>query len=135
MKLDLKLLGYVNVFETKTRTSVKDCFFDQKECLVFIVNPGFGYKAIGKGGVVVKKLNFLFKKRIKVIEFSNDPVVFVKNILYPLKPCDVLLRDNNLVIKAEGTYNKALLIGRDKRNLNNLKSIFSKFYEYSIVIE
>lgn len=135
MKLDLKLLGYVNVFETKTRTSVKDCFFDKNKCLVFIVNPGFGYKAIGKGGAVIKNLSFLFKKRIKVIEFNNNPVAFVKNVLYPLKPVDVFLRENNIVIKAEDTHQMALLIGRDKRNLNNLKNIVSKFFNHNIILE
>ena len=135
MKLDIKLLGYVNVFENKTHTVIKDCFFDKHDNLVFVVQHGFGYKAVGKSGSMVKKLNLLFKRRIRIIEFNENPVIFVKNALYPLKPMDVALRDDNIVISAENTQQRGLLIGRDKQNLNNLKQIVSKFFKNEIIIE
>ena len=135
MKLDIKLIGYINLFENKTGVPVKDCFMDRNDNLVFVVKQGFGSKAVGKEGVMIKRLRNLFKKKIRIIEFNDNPLIFVKNIIYPLKPIEIILKENNIVIKAENTQQRGLLIGRDKQNLISLKSILNKFYNYDVLIE
>ena len=71
IKFDIELMKFISLFEKITKINAKDCFKSGAK-LVFIVNPGYIGKAIGKGGVNIKKLESLFKKKIKIaIDASN----------------------------------------------------------------
>jgi len=56
IKYDLQLIGYINIFENITKTNVKDCFMNNKDQLVFVVNENQAGKAIGKNGLNAKRL-------------------------------------------------------------------------------
>jgi len=136
MKLDQKLIGYINLFENKTHARVKDCFANKNNTLIFVVQPGDGFKAIGKGGFIIKKLSELYKRKLKIIEFNPNVLIFVKNVIYPLKIKDINLNDSGIVvIKAENMQQKALLLGRNRQNLNGLKNVVGKFFDNDIIVE
>ena len=128
MKIDLTLIGYITTFENITRTQVKDCFINKNNQLVFLVKQGQASRAIGKKAIILKKIESLLHKRIKVIEFNDNPEEFVKNLIYPLKSPEIKLNNKELIIKTDSTQLKALLLGRDKANLKELQEIFSKSY-------
>ena len=54
-KLDMKLIGYLATFEKITRASAVD-FFENKDQLIFMVDEAFVMRAVGKGGINIKKL-------------------------------------------------------------------------------
>ena len=83
-KYDLQTIGLISLFEKITRTHAKRLFTDKRGQLVFIVEEGQAGKAIGKSGMNIHKLQRMFKKRIKVIEFNQDPKDFIKNCIAPL---------------------------------------------------
>jgi N utilization substance protein A len=132
MKLDLKTLGYIKIFEKQTGVSVKDCFVDDNT-IVFIVNGNIG-RAIGKKGANVRILNQKFKRNIKIFEFNSDAAQFVKNLIYPTK-ANVELVENKVVIKTEDAKTKGFLFGRDKSKLKELQSTIKRYFKFEVVIE
>jgi len=88
IKLDVECLKHINLFQSVTKASVKDCVMDYDRVL-FIVNPGQAGLAIGKGGVNIRNLQRLIKKKIEVLEFNDDLRLFLNNIFRPVKVTDV----------------------------------------------
>lgn len=129
MKLDNQSIQYITLFETLTHTSVKDCFLNNGK-IFFIVNPGNAAKAIGHMGKNIRKIESLTKKKVKIAEFSTDPVKFLTSFLYPIMPQDIKIdQKNNITIQAKTTQDRGILIGRDKKNLNYLKLVLQKYFK------
>jgi len=133
-KIDQNTISLINLFESKTRTTVKK-FFEFNDILVFIVNPGQGSKAIGKNGINAKNLYNLLKKKVKIVEFSLDPVKFIKGFIYPIVAENVTLDDNIVFIKASSIKDKGILIGRESKNLNKLKELVKQYYPEIVEIK
>lgn len=134
MKLDNQSMQYITLFESITRSSVKDCFLNNAR-IIFIVNPGNAFRAIGPNGRNIKKMEHLTKKRVKVAEFSSDPVKFLMSFLYPIMPQKIQIdQKNNITIQAKTTQDRGMLIGRDKKNLIYLKQVLAKYFKVNDVI-
>jgi len=127
IKYNMDLMKYMSLFETLTQAKLKDCLMSEK--VLFIVEEGQMGKAIGKGGINVRKLENVFKKKVRIVEFSSDVAQFVKNLTYPLNVREVKKEDNIVVIGADDTSTRSLIIGRDRRNLNEMISIVKRFYD------
>ncbi len=129
MKLDNQSMQYITLFESITRSSVKDCFLNDGR-IIFIVSPGNAFRAIGPNGRNIKKMENLTKKRVKVAEFSSDPVKFLMSFLYPIIPQKIQIdQNNNITIQAKTTQDRGMLIGRDKKNLIYLKQVLLKYFK------
>lgn len=128
MKLDITLIGYITTFENVTKTNVKGCFFNKNNQLIFIVKEWQGKKAVGKKGINIRKLERILHKKIKIIEFSNNPEEFVKNIIFPLKSPEIKLINNEIIIKTDSIQLKAILLGREKANLKETQDILNKYF-------
>ena len=124
----METIGYINLFEKITRCHVKDSF-PYSDKLLFIVGNGEASKAVGKKGVNIKKLSDMMKKKLKVVEFSVDPVTFIKSFISPIKAQSIEIVENVAEVTVRGRQEKGLLIGRDKNNLNCLKEIVKKFFK------
>nr|MBA4405197.1 NusA-like transcription termination signal-binding factor [Nanoarchaeum sp.] len=128
MKYNLELIQYINHFEKITGTRVKDCFYEEEK-LIFIVNPGQASKAVGKNGINAKKFSFQTNKRIKITEFNEDPIRFINSLISPIKVENITLEEKVVKIKASSTKDKGLLIGRNSKNLENLKKVVQKYFQ------
>tara|TARA_Y100000310_G_scaffold341087_1_gene439047 strand:- start:1246 stop:1665 length:420 start_codon:yes stop_codon:yes gene_type:complete len=133
MIFDQKILGYINLFERTTRASVKDCF-EEPDALIFIVQPGEIGKAIGKGGATIKKVNFKFKRKVKIIEFNQAPERFLRNLLYPMRP-EVEVRVDKLVVKTANSREKGQIYGRERENFKRLKELIKRYFKLELVLE
>ncbi len=129
-----EIIGFINVFENATRASVKDCFVDE-DVLVFVVMPGNLGKALGPGASNVKKLGFMFKKRLRIIEFNDDPVRFVSNLIYPIRAREIVLEDDSVVIRTDNMRDKGQVFGRERSNLKKIQMIVSKYFPLAVKIE
>ena len=129
IKYDTDTIKLINLFEKVSDVKVKDCLVNEN--IIFIVNKGYMGKAIGRNGVKIKKVEDLIKKKIKVVEFSDDVCKFIKNFLAPLKIEEVSIDDNKKLvsIKVNGISIKAKIIGRNNKNLNNLKKVVSRYFK------
>lgn len=127
MKYTNETIQFMNLFETITRAKLKDCFFVEDR-LVFIAMPGEMSKAIGKQGANVKKMQDIIKKQIKIVEFNDDPVLFIRNYIYPIQVNDIKLENGIVNIYSTSRQDKGIIIGRDSKNLNNLKEILKRYF-------
>ncbi len=127
IKYDAELIKIMSFFEKATNTQLKDCFIDA-ESMTFVVMPGEIGKAIGKGGLNVRKLENYFKKRIKIVEYADDLLQFVKNMIMPLKVERIEQMDDVVVLSDQDTKTKGLLIGRNAQNLRNLEKSVQRYF-------
>ncbi len=133
-KYDLELIGYITTLENISGAKVKDAFIDKNGILVFIINQGEIAKAIGKKGTNIKRLSMLLKKKVKLIEFNENVLEFVKNCIQPLQ-ASVSQEDDKIVLESPDTTIKAKLIGRDRQNLNALKELVNRHFKVDILIK
>ncbi len=131
IKYDINLMKFMQLFENLTRARLKDCISgEDNEQLTFVVEENEIGKAIGKGGSNVRRLEDLLKKKIKIVEFNNDIKQFIRNFVLPLQVKDINQEDSIITITGFDTKTKGLLIGRDRKNLNTLKDVVKRYFEF-----
>jgi len=128
IKYDASLMKFISLFESITRAEVKDCF-ELGEKLVFVVKEGNIGKALGKGGSNIRRLESMLKKRLRVIEFNDDLLQFIKNIVYPSKVKDIVDEEGIIIITPPDSETRGYLIGRGAVNLNTTKEIVKRYFE------
>jgi NusA-like KH domain protein len=121
-------LKVMTLFENVTRVRVKDYFLDDNELMNFVVDEVMLGKAIGKQAANVKKLEAMFKKKIKIVGFNPSPRKFLKNLLYPLQ-VEVEGEEEILMVKANDQKTKSFVIGRNQANLKNNLEILKKYFK------
>ena len=71
----------------------------------------------------------LLKKKIKLVEFSNDVRQFVKNMVYPIETADVKEENGIVTIYGKDTNTRAMLIGRERQNINHFSNIVKRHFD------
>ena len=132
IKYDINLMKFISLFENLTGAKVKDCILN--ESLVFVVEKGEIYKAIGKDASNIKKIEDLLKKKIRVIEFDDDLVKFVENLIRPIRAEEIALEDKTVVITDSNNQVKGKIIGRDAKNLKKYKEIVSRYFDFDDIV-
>ena len=117
----------IMLFESMTGARVKDCIFNEK--LIFIIEENEMGKAVGKNGANIKKVENILKKKIKLIEFNPNILHFVRNMIYPIELADVKEEDGVITIHGKNTITKAMIIGRERQNLNRLIEIVKRYFK------
>lgn len=108
---DMDTMKIISLFQAITHASVKDCISDDNE-LVFIVGPGELGKAIGKAGANVKRLSSALKRKIKIVEFSDQLFTFIKNLIQPLRVANVEESEGVVTLTPPDITTRGYLIGR-----------------------
>ncbi|MEK6860358.1 MAG: NusA-like transcription termination signal-binding factor [Nanoarchaeota archaeon] len=127
IKYTVETIQYRTVFENLTAAKVKDCFLNEK--LIVIVKEGELGKVIGKHGKNIKRLEEIFKRKIRIIEFNSDLINFIRNLIYPIKARNISLENNCVIIAVDSIADKGRLIGRDSKNLNIIKDLVNKYFK------
>jgi transcription termination/antitermination protein NusA len=121
-------LKLMSLFESITRTQLKDCFVDDNSMLTFIVVNGDIGKAIGKDATNVRKLESMLNRKIKIVEFNPELLGFIRNLIYPLRPRNIVEEDGIVTIESSDSKSRGLLIGRNASSLRNFEAITKKYY-------
>jgi len=101
-----------------------------------MVDNGWISKAVGKNGENVSKLRKAIGKTIQIIEYSDDPLQFVKSVFHPYEVENVEIESRGDVIHATVKVNPALkakAIGRAGRNLKVCRDIINRHHEIQSV--
>ena len=117
----------MTLFESMTGAKVKDCIANER--LMFIIEENEMGKAIGKNGANIKRMENMLKKKIKLVEFSNDVLQFVKNMIYPIEALEIKNEENIVTIHGKDTSSKAMLIGRERQNISHLGDIVKRYFD------
>lgn len=131
MKLSAGEIGYIALFEKITGATAKDCITDEEENkILFVVKKGDMGLAIGKKGASIQRIRQAIGKKIEVIEYSEDPVEFVKNIFHPLRVNNVSISNN--VARVDLDDRDKVAIGR--RNIQKAKMLAERHHNISSII-
>ena len=126
-KLTIDTIKTISLFEKITKTKVKDCI-EGEAGNIFIVQPGQIAKAVGKHGANIKRLEGLFKKKVKIVEYNDDIIQFIRSYLMPLKS-DSIKQDGEIItISSNDTKTKGLMIGKNAQNLRKMEEICQRYF-------
>src|SRR3989344_2756577 len=129
IKYDMAMMQSIALFERVSHAEIKDCFEDRNKYLIFVVEPGQMSKAIGRNGSTVRKLEFMLKRKIKILEFNPEIEKFVRTLIQPSVLKDVLVDNQTLTLVSQSSEAKRLLIGRESQNLKQTKSIIQRYFD------
>lgn len=88
--------------------------------------------AIGKKGSNISKVRKMIGKAIEVVEHSEDPIEFIKNLFAPVLVKNISLMDKKdgkkVAIVEVDERNKGLAIGKDGVNILKAKVFAKRHY-------
>jgi len=124
---DSNLIKIMSLFEYVTHVQLKDCI-NTPGCFIFIVNQNDVGKAVGNHGKNVHSLETALRSKVKIVEYSEDPVSFIKNLIYPLQATDVDSVDGAVILTAPDGKTRGMLIGRNASRLREFEAIVQRFF-------
>jgi len=132
-KLDMRIIGIISTFEKITRTHAVD-FLESKGYLTFLVKDNSMRKAVGKNGANIKKLTYLLKQKVIILELSKNPKKFITSLIYPLTPQSIDQEDDILKIKLSSKEEKARVIGRGASKIDFINDLLKRHYKLTLKI-
>jgi len=124
----------MSLLQDLTGVTAKDCIFDSKlnRVIIVVTSDQMGL-AIGKKGMVIKKIRSITGKLIEIVEYSDDPVKFVTNILNQDLVSSVKLTqkpDNNKIIVVNvDEKNKGAVVGKNGRNAEKARMLAKRYFQ------
>ncbi|MFL6490924.1 MAG: NusA-like transcription termination signal-binding factor [Nitrososphaera sp.] len=139
IKLTSDELRLMSLFQSITSATARDCIVDDKmDRVIFVVNKGQMGLAIGKGGSTIKQLQNMVAKKIELVEFSDDPAEFVRNMLNA-----DMVNDVRITERSDGTKQavvtvdprkKGAVVGREGRNAEKARLLARRYFQISNVL-
>ena len=139
IKLTTDQMRLISLFQNVTGASARDCVEDEKQNrVIFVVSEGKMGLAIGKGGSHIRNLQNIVKKSVELVEYSDDPVVFLKNMLNPKLITDVKLNKRldgtTQAIVIVDPKKKGIVVGREGRNAEKARLLAKRYFEITSVL-
>jgi N utilization substance protein A len=123
--INMQTMRYLNLLDKIANVKTSICF-EYNNHIIFAVQKNQIYKAVGPSARNIKMLQEKTGKKIKIIkkiEDNSEIKEFITDVVSPIKFKDLEINEKILTITAGSTQNKASLIGRNKRRLDELKKI------------
>ncbi len=127
-------MRYIALFESITGASVKDCIISEEQSrVIFVVKQGEIGIAIGKGGRNIHTLERMTSKKHEIIEYSEDPVQFIKNALKPAMVREIRITERpdgrTMAVVAVHPRDKGVAIGKNGRNAERLRFLAKRYFQ------
>ena len=139
IKLTTDQMRLISLFQNVTGASARDCVEDEKQNrVIFVVKEGKMGLAIGKGGAHIRNLQNIVKKNVELVEYSDDPVTFLKNMLNAKLVTDVKLNKRldgtTQAIVLVDAKKKGIVVGREGRNAEKARLLAKRYFEITSVL-
>lgn len=118
----------MSAFSKITNAHVKDCIVDDQQ-VVFIVGAGEVGKAVGSKGANIKKMEQASKRRVKVVEYSDQLCQFVANLCLPAKIQSVDQEGKIVIVTTADLPSRGLIIGKNASTLRKYESITQRYFD------
>lgn len=136
IRLTTESIQYIALFENMTKAKILDCILEE-ERLVYVVKHGDMGLAIGKNGENINRVKKALDKLIELIEYSDDPIIFLKNAFGPvsLNSVNIIIKNDKRLAYAEvPNKEKGLAIGRNGKNIEKVKMLARRHHNIEDVI-
>jgi len=138
IKLTSDELRLMSLFQSVTSATARDCIVDEKmDRVIFVVNKGQMGLAIGKGGSTIKQLQNVVAKKIELVEFSDDPSEFIRNMLNADMVNDVKISDRGdgtkQAVVTVDQRKKGAVVGREGRNAEKARLLAKRYFQITNV--
>lgn len=136
IRLTAESIQYIALFENMTRAKILDCI-PEEDRLVYVVKQGDMGLAIGKNGENINRVKKTLDKPIELVEYSEDPVIFIKNAFGPVSVSSVNLTTKNgkrLAYVEVPNKEKGLAIGRNGKNIEKVKMLARRHHTIEDVV-
>ena len=139
IKLTSDELRLMALFQSITSATARDCIVDDKmDRVIFVVNKGQMGLAIGKGGSTIKQLQNMVARKIELVEFSDEPAEFIRNMLNADMINDVRIseRDDGTkqAVVTVDPRKKGAVVGREGRNAEKARLLAKRYFQISNVL-
>ena len=139
IKLTTDQMRLMSLFQNITKATARDCVEDEKlDRLIFVVNEGKMGLAIGKGGSHIKSLQSKINRNVELVEYSDDPVQFLKNVLNEKYITEIKISE-----RLDGTFQaivtvdpakKGVVVGREGRNAEKARLLARRYFQITNVM-
>ena len=136
IKLSAEAIRYIALFESMTGAAIKDCIVDE-ERVICVVKAGDMGAAIGRHGDHINRFKKAIDKHIELIEYSDDPVTFIKNAFgtISIKSVDVKEKNGRKTAFVEvSASDKGLAIGRNGLNIEKVNMVVVRHHNLADVV-
>ncbi len=123
--LDQNSIEAINLFQNLTGTTVIDSISENDE-IYFVVAEGQYGLAVGKGGMKIKHAENVFKKIIKVLEYSENMETFIKNIIPEAR--EITVNDKLIFVKVRPA-DRARVIGKNGKNIRIINKFLQRLFD------
>ena len=139
IKLTSDELKLISLFSSVTSATARDCIVDEKmDRVIFVVNKGQMGLAIGKGGATIKQLQSVVGRKVELVEFSDDPAEFIRNMLGGDMVSDVRMNErmdgSQQAIVTVDARKKGAVVGREGRNAEKARLLAKRYFNISNVL-
>ena len=139
IKLTMHEMRMISLFQKITKVTPRDCLDDEKQDrLIFVVNEGKMGLSIGKNGSNIKSLQNLLKRNIELVEYFDDPIKFLENVLNPKLINEVKMGSrpdgSKQAIVLVNPSDKGLVVGRAGRNAEKARLLAKRYFDISSVM-
>jgi len=138
IKLTDKEMRYISLFEAATGADIIDCV-ERGDLVVFVVREGELPKILAGRGFKIQNFARLIKRKVKVVEYSNDPAKFIQNALQPaklLEPVRITERTDGrkIAVAVVDPKYRAIAIGREGRTIELVRFLAKRHHNIDHVI-
>lgn len=139
IKLTSDELRLISLFQSITSATARDCIVDDKmERVIFVVNKGHMGLAIGKGGTTIRQLQNVVAKKVELVEYSDNPSEFIRNILNSEMINEVKINERvdgtMQAIVSVDAKKKGVVVGREGRNAEKARLLAKRYFQISNVV-
>lgn len=135
MTIDQEQLRYMALFESMLGVPAMDVIDDEENGrLIFLVGKNMLGRAVGKGGRKLRAFRDMMLrevgKSVEVVEYSDDPEVFLRNMFSPARVVKVIIdergevRTASVFVKKE---DKSIAIGRNGRRIKRARLLAKRW--------
>jgi len=126
---DTETIRLINLFETVTGASVRDCIVED-DTVYYIVDEGQMGLAIGKNGMNVKIAEKMLGKKVKVFEYRSDLEEFLRRTLPRIKNLEIVNGNDGkkIVYIKVSKRDRPFIIGRNGKKIKIFKRILERNY-------
>lgn len=137
IKLTADELQMISLFQNVSSAMARDCIIDEKQGrLIFVIEKGQMGLAIGKNGSTIKALQSVMGKKVELVEFSEEPTIFIKNSL-GLYVQDVKINETShgkVAIVVVDPTKKGIVVGKDGKNAEKARILAKRYFDVTNVL-